>query len=203
MSSKMPEWVEKAECRLLLTKNCRNTRQIAKTAYNVIGVGLNQKISMIDGKQTGISFVKGNPLPSLGKLIHKLLDADGYDLEDIVILSLKGEGNSILSGVHKMGQLKFADNRGKDVIMFTTARKFKGLESPVIVVLDIDEYSFGTEAGRRLFYVACSRAMQRLILLVNTDNDGQKKIAQVIDSQLRFPPQGTIAMQTQSEIITL
>ena len=30
----VPEWIEKSECKLLLTKNCRNTKQIAKTAYN-------------------------------------------------------------------------------------------------------------------------------------------------------------------------
>lgn len=32
----VPEWVEKSECRLLLTKNCRNTYEIALTAYIIV-----------------------------------------------------------------------------------------------------------------------------------------------------------------------
>lgn len=32
----MPAWIRNSECKLLLTKNCRNTREIALTSYNVI-----------------------------------------------------------------------------------------------------------------------------------------------------------------------
>lgn len=52
------EWIEKSECRLLLTKNCRNTYEIALTAYNVIDVELNQKIQMMNGEKTRLTFVQ-------------------------------------------------------------------------------------------------------------------------------------------------
>ena len=58
-TQKVPAWIENAECKLLLTKNCRNTYEIALTSYNVIDISLNKKIMMINGDQTSISFVKG------------------------------------------------------------------------------------------------------------------------------------------------
>ena len=69
--------------------------------------------------------------------------------------------------------------------------------------MDIDESSFAKEVSRRIFYVACSRAMQRLILLVNADEEAQERIARAIDERLQFPPQGTITMHTQAEIFNL
>ena len=55
----VPEWVEKSECRLLLTKNCRNTYEIALTAYNVIDVELNQKIQMMNEKRPALPLSRG------------------------------------------------------------------------------------------------------------------------------------------------
>ena len=47
--------------------------------------------------------------------------------------------------------------------------KFKGLESRVIIITDIDESAFSSEEKKRVFYVACSRATQRLSLFINAD----------------------------------
>lgn len=60
-TDRVPECIEKSECKLLLTRNCRNTFEIALTSYNVIDAELNQKVQMIHGKKTTISFVKGDP----------------------------------------------------------------------------------------------------------------------------------------------
>ena len=42
--------------------------------------------------------------------------------------------------------------------MFTTARKYKGLESDVVIIIDIDKNTFEDEMERRVFHVAISRA---------------------------------------------
>ena len=65
----VPKWIRELECKLVLTKNCRNTYEIALTSYNVIDVELNQKITMVNGDKTSISFVKGDPLMKLSRLI--------------------------------------------------------------------------------------------------------------------------------------
>ena len=202
-SEKVPEWVEKSECRLLLTKNCRNTYEIALTAYNVIDVELNQKIQMMNGKKTGLSFVKGDPLSKLGKLINLLTsDQFEYEYRDIVILSLTTEKESIMNNIHKISGIPITREKSNSSILFTTARKYKGLESRVVIIVDIDESSFSDEEQRRLFYVACSRATQYLSLFVSGDEAKIESISKAISGP-SYAPKGKIAMKTQAELLNL
>lgn len=206
MTHNVPEWITNSECRLVLTKNCRNTREIALTAYNIIDVELNQKHKMVNGKRTSISFVKGEPLMRLTYLIRHFTNAqEGYLPEDITILSLTSEKRSILNGITHLGNLVISNERIPSAVFFTTAVKFKGLESKVVIGIDIDETSFSSEAKKRIFYVACSRATQRLALFVNGDEMKIQAIADAIGigAGNRFSPQGVIVMKTQANILKL
>lgn len=200
-TDEVPEWLEKSECRLVLTKNCRNTYEIALTAYNVIDVELNQKIQMVNGEKTGITFVKGNPMSALVKLLNMLTgDKYGYQYSDIVILSLKSENQSILSNINKVSGIPITHKKTNSSILFTTTKKFKGLESRAIIIVDIDESSFNNEANKRIFYVACSRATQYLSLLVDGNAEKIKSIADSISGP-NFVAKGKIAMKTKSTIL--
>jgi Cdc6-like AAA superfamily ATPase len=199
----VPEWILNAECRLLLTKNCRNTRQIALTAYNVIDVELNQKVMMVDGDPTSISFVKGESLPMLARLLNMLTgDKYRYEYSDIVILSLKKESDSIMSNVSKLNGIPILREKSNSAVQFTTAKKFKGLESRVIIITDIDESCFRDEAKKQTFYIACSRATQKLALFINADDAQLQAIGNTINKN-RFAAKGKIAMKTQSRILDL
>lgn len=200
----VPEWIRDSECKLLLTKNCRNTREIALTAYNVIDVELNQKTIMVSGEQTSISFTQGESLPKLAKLL-KLLTGEkyGYEYSEIVILSLKKEEKSILNGVNKLTGIPILKEKSNSAVLFTTSRKFKGLESRAIIITDIDESCFNNEEKKRNFYVACSRATQHLSLFVNAKDDEVKAMADAINSKSRFAAKGRIAMKTQAKILEL
>lgn len=202
-TDKVPEWVEKSECRLLLTKNCRNTYEIALTAYNVIDVDLNQKIQMMNGEKTGLAFVKGDPMSKLVRLL-KILTGDKYQYEysDIVILSLKTEETSIMRGINKISGIPITREKSNSSILFTTARKFKGLESRVVIIVDIDETNFADQASKKLFYVACSRATQYLALFVSGDEEQIKSIANAITGP-NYAPAGKIAMKTQATLLDL
>ena len=199
----VPAWIRESECKLLLTKNCRNTKEIALTANNVIDVELNQKTMMISGEQTSISFVRGESLPILGRLL-KILTGDRYDYEyrDIVILSLKKESDSIMKNVNRIAGIPILRERSDSAVFFTTSKKFKGLESRVIIIVDIDETCFSDEEKKRNFYVACSRATQKLSLFVNADDAQIKAMGDAISNN-RFAPQGKIAMKTQAKILDL
>lgn len=200
----VPDWVTNSECKLILTKNCRNTYEIALTSYNVIDTELNQKIVMVRGDKTSISFVKGEPLMKLAKLINYLTnDQNGYSYADIVILSLKTELESILNGVNKISGIPISRERNQSSVFFTTAIKFKGLESQAVIIIDIDERAFNDEDKKRVFYVACSRATQKLALFINTDEEGTKRIANSISGNKKFAPQGKIIMKTQSQLLEL
>ena len=203
-TNEVPKWIRDSECKLVLTKNCRNTYEIALTSYNVIDVELNQKITMINGDKTSISFVKGDPLTKLSRLIkYYTNDQNGYSYGDIVILSLKKEEDSILNGVHKIMGIPLSRESNNSSILFTTAIKYKGLESRVVIIIDIDEEAFCNEEKKRVFYVACSRATQRLSLFINADDEGVKRIADTISGARRFAPQGKIIMKTQSQLLDL
>ncbi len=137
------------------TKNCRNTYEIALTAYNVIDVELNQKIQMMKGEKTALSFIKGNPISKLAVLLKELTgEKYGYSCSDIVILSLKTEATSILAGINKISGIPILNEESKSAIWFTTAKKFKGLESCVIIIIDIDETKKGINPTLPLSHLA-------------------------------------------------
>ena len=200
----VPEWIKDSECKLLLTKNCRNTYEIALTAYNVIDVELNQKVVMINGKDTTLTFAKGNPISQLTALINYLTsDQNGFEYSDITILSLKPESESILNEITKISGIPILRERSNSGIFFTTSMKFKGLESRAVIITDIDENSFLNEKIKRNFYVACSRATHYLSLFITGDDEKFKAIANAIGGSSHFAPQGRIAMKTKSKILNL
>lgn len=68
--------------------------------------------------------------------------------------------------------------------MFTTARKFKGLESDVIFIIDIDKDTFVNDSNRMVFYVASSRAKSQLELIsLLTNEEEEEMIKNITDSQ--------------------
>ena len=88
-------------------------------------------------------------------------------------------------------------------ILFTTARKFKGLESRVVIIIDITKEDFEDDEYKRVFYVACSRATQKLVLVMNCDDAEINEIANTISKSKRFAPKGKIAMRTKCNILEL
>ena len=63
-------------------------------------------------------------------------------------------------------KIKFAEeflDEDKDEITFSTIQGFKGLESPVIILCDVDDL----ESNQLLNYVAISRTKELLYVLLN------------------------------------
>lgn len=194
----VPSWIKDAECRLVLTKNCRNTYEVAISAYNVIDVELNQKIKMVHGDETTVSFVSGEPLVHLRNLIRYYIAECEYECDDICILSLKKEEESLLHGVNKLGGYNISRERNVSSIFFTTARMFKGLESRVVIVVDVDEKAFNNDETKRVFYVACSRATQRLSIFINGNDEQFTKISNAIGGVIPMPPKGKIVQKVKA-----
>ena len=200
----VPKWIRNSECKLLLTKNCRNTYEIALTSYNVIDIALDKKVMMINGDRTSVSFVKGSVISAMIQLLNIMTgDQQGYEYSDIVILSLKSEHHSVMKDINKISGIPITREKTNSSVMFTTASKFKGLESRVVIIVDIDEDAFIDEERKRLFYVACSRATQKLVLIVDGDDSKIKSIADAISNKGHFAPKGRVAMKTQAEILNL
>ena len=197
-TSKVPDWIIKSECRLVLSKNCRNTYEIACSSYNVIDVPIKADIGFIKGVQPTITFSHKNDLLSLGKLIkHFKDDNNGYKDSEITILSLVPEDKSIMNGVRTIDGISISRERNNSNVFYTTAKKFKGLESKVVIITDIDETAFNDDEQKRVFYVACSRATHRLALYIAASTDDIKKIGSSIPD-LKFAPIGNIITKTRT-----
>ena len=199
-TSKVPDWILKSECRLVLSKNCRNTYEIACTSYTVIDVPIKAEIGVIKGVQPTVTFTHKNDLLSLGKLIKYFKDDDnGYKDSEITILSLVPEDKSIMKDVNKIDGITISRERNNSNVFYTTAKKFKGLESKVIIITDIDESAFKDDAQKRVFYVACSRATHRLALYIPGSDEEIKKIGDSIEG-LKYSSKGNIVIKTRTTI---
>ncbi len=169
--NELPKWLTESECRLILSTNCRNTCQIATTSGKPIGLKPNTKKSAIGDRP--VLYIRENIAKSK-KQISKLIDEyriNGYEYSQICILTVKTEEKSILSDCEKIGTHTIARRREKNSVFFTTSRKFKGLESDAIIIIDIDEDTFKTEENKKLFYVGTSRAKHSLSLIFTGDEE--------------------------------
>ena len=162
-SKKAPKYIEEADCKLTLYRNCRNTENIALTSLRLLGSNKAPKLYpdavMGDLPEIGFCSTKEETIALLNSEIDKYIDA-GYN--SITILTCKTEECSIIADCCK--DSKYNYKRG--YVKFTTCRKFKGLESDVIIVVDIDKDTFADE-GEQLMYVGTSRARFKLSCDVN------------------------------------
>ena len=80
-------------------------------------------------------------------------------------------------GDRRMHILSDSVNNGKyrNKYLFTTCRKFKGLEADVVILLDVDKNTFDQE-NVLLFYVGTSRARTKLEITAILSDDECKEI---------------------------
>lgn len=178
-----PDWLRNSECRLVLNINCRNTYSIASTSGKPLDVEPKVKNKSVKGDMPKFHICKdkNTGLKKLSNLIDQYRN-NGYPYEQICILTVKTEATSILSGVEKIGNHLINSVGGKNAVLFTTARKFKGLESDAIILIDADDELFVHEDGKRLFYVGTSRAKHNLdILFIGNEEKLGHMISEISD----------------------
>ena len=168
-SRKVPKYIENADCKLTLYRNCRNTENIALTSLRLLGSNNSPKLYkdaiLGDIPEIGFTLEKNTTVELLNDEIDKYINA-GY--RNITLLTCKTEETSIIADCCK--DSKYNYKRG--YIKFTTCRKFKGLESDVVIVVDIDKSIFNDAQGEQLMYVGTSRARYKLSCIINlSEND--------------------------------
>lgn len=169
------QWLYEMDCQLVLSINCRNTLNIAETSSNPIGVSNIKMRTMIEGRVPEYFNAKNREelIMWLENRV-KYYTSQGVMKKEIVILTTKTEKKSILSDVKKIGPYVLVNEKDNKNILFTSARKFKGLESSVVILIDIDSELFETKKARRVFYVAASRAKTFLDLTSVLTKEKQK-----------------------------
>lgn len=182
-TDKMPTIFNDFECKLTLTKNCRNTLKILSTTNSPMKLPIRTDEYCVDGTMPKL-YVSDDIMVlkrSIEDSITEYLQ-NGYAMKDIVILTLNSEDNSILNGIEYIGKYKLTSElKNENEILFTTSKKYKGLESNIVMLVDFNSSVISTEEQTRLFYVSTSRARQVLDIFYYNVDDDLKLLANKID----------------------
>jgi hypothetical protein len=165
---KLPPWIENAECRLVLKRNCRNTVQIARTSSRCIGRDFVANDASIKGtRPTLYNCSSDTAARETVDRIVRLRSAElGLKAHEIALLTMQTTDESVLSGTKKIAAFAISNEFELGAVCFTTVRKFKGLEAKLVVIVDVRLDQFKEDEWKTRMYVGASRAMHELHVVV-------------------------------------
>lgn len=157
-----------------LTMNCRNTRNIGEETALLSGFSSPPyRMGQVVGLPVDYHYYDSarKQRDALAETIRQLL-ADGVSAGDIIVLSHLRLANSGVAGVDGGDCFRLAEvgehvlsGARVPVIRFSTLQAFKGMESPVVVLCDVEQVS--DQEPQAMLYIAMSRARSQLIMLVH------------------------------------
>lgn len=176
-----------------LRKNCRNTRPIGEETALLSGFdSLPYRLGRAEGLAVDYRYWRrpGDHAEQLGRVIRKLIDED-ISLSDVVILGpTRLENSAIQAAVDDLPVSIVAMSEGArldgSAIPYSTIHAFKGMESPVVILIGIED--FDSDYQRALLYVGMSRARSHLIVLLRESTKG--RMGELIEKKLRESWQG-------------
>lgn len=159
---------------LELAINCRNTPTVARVAEYLGGLDPGYSdIRRPDDESRPVFRFYEDAQSQVALLAEALLElkAEGFALGEMVILSLSSGENSAASGLTAKGGnfgqwLQPFTTGAANIVGFSSIHAFKGLEASVVVVTDISSVD---DRSRELLYIASTRALQRLVFLVDAN----------------------------------
>lgn len=198
------DWLKSVQCRLILSANCRNTKEIAITSNKTIGIDqVKMRLALGffgDKPKLYITKSKESTIKCLAQIIRHYIDG-GLAKRDIVILTVKTEDTSILSDISSVESYNIVSNINSSEILFTSARKFKGLESNIVILVDMDEKSFEDEESKRVIYVGASRAKYGLDFIAMVTDGQLSQIAEAMQGRNAKSAKAVIASQLKVKMI--
>lgn len=154
-----------------LTKNCRNVIQIGHFAQGILPRIPHWRSFLRTGTHPDPLLVeipsRQDMVPLLDDAIKRLL-SEAFSWDDIVVLSPVEIDDPSKTFGHSEFQDRFANfgSRRLGSIGFTTISKFKGLDSPCVIALDLDALNLWANKDV-LLYTLLTRPTDRLIILAN------------------------------------
>jgi len=164
----VPPWLS----RYTLTENCRNTQCIHRF-FAPLYEPIEDETPIARGPEGRpvelASYRDSDELDSrLRRRLHQLTHEEGIAPGDIVILTVhRHQRGCLLERLPRLGNLQLVDRRptAPNEIYVTTVHGFKGLESPVVILAEVEPSPH--VALERLLYVGASRACTLLIVLAH------------------------------------
>jgi len=210
-------WLDLMECRLVLSKNCRNTQSIAFTSYRPVQTNRDAGKHTLEMEEEiprlWIVDSLEQAREKVAERVRHYIQNEKLRSDEIVILTTKGkDGSKVLCNVARIGAFDLTDKPGTPGILFTSARMFKGLEASAVIIIDVDESSFSkdphSEHGEnepseaaKLLYVAASRAKTSLDLVAAVDTDQLKAITVQLTGTEKKRPKKTIETELGVQVL--
>lgn len=176
----LPDCILNCDCRLTLTRNCRNTKEIAKTSVTPLRTDKFKAIKPTVASswfepEVPVMHLVQDDLTAINTLNGVIDKYRNQGIKDIVILTPGTMdfcciADKLAKGTGSEDSYYYYHYKDYDYKV-STCKKFKGLEADAVVVLDLKKDSFLGKKGLN-FYVGTSRAKLRLDLVCNlTDKD--------------------------------
>lgn len=154
-----------------LRENCRNTQKInqrvnqfyrGKQSLKALGPPGRDVITITYKTQREM-------LDALRRILHELVVEEEVSVEDIVILTPVAESKSALTQNRRLGRFTLTTNWdvGPNEVFYTTIHSFKGLESPIVILTELEPTLH--HSVNELMYIACSRARHHLLIAGHED----------------------------------
>lgn len=151
---------------IVLKTNCRNTRNIGRLVSRFGLPDMKWHESSVDGDAPKFFKYKTEveELERVQMLVDDLMNKHQLIPNDIVCLSTHSRKNSCFRETADIAGVPLTEDLllPGDNIRFSSLHKFKGLESNVVVMCDVSEYS--DRFQKEHFYVGASRAKHRLFV---------------------------------------
>jgi len=159
-----------------LSENCRNFRIVGDAALRLSGFPPDVYSGYLrtGDSHDDIGYITYTDLDEqLVKLkeIIQQIQTRGYRNRDITILSFTASEKGVAPRLQAQGYRIFPAERAGDEMRYSSVHAFKGMESPVVILTDIDLDK--GELSRALFYTALTRSTA-LVRVLCKKEDGAK-----------------------------
>jgi hypothetical protein len=160
--------LSKGLVRAALTRNLRNARPIFSLGH-----------AFYKGAEVHCSGPEGRPpelveaandqarLKALSRVLHHLIREEGVSPGDICVLTGRRLDNCCIGQADHVGAfpISIGGQSAVDRVLLETVRRFKGLERPVIILIEIDDISDSDE----IMYVGVTRARLHLVIIAKPE----------------------------------
>jgi len=153
----------------VLGRNCRNTPRVGQMAATLAGLKPGYQGFRRPDDGVNVTFVPYASASDQERLLltqMKRLHQEGYEADDIVILSAKANGAAASSrDVALARQLAPFGDAAHQRVRYCTVHAFKGLDASAVIVTDVE--SLDGRSAQDLLYIAMTRSTGPLCLLVS------------------------------------
>jgi superfamily I DNA/RNA helicase len=146
-----------------LTVNCRNTRAIHAEVMKFYGGQIVPTVRGPAGRAVEL-IQTDDAATAVAGVIEGLCGSEEVLPQDVVVLSSHGWENSQVAGGLD-GPYELTTERGKlgNYVRFSSIRAFKGLESPVVILCELEDLDEATQSQQ--LYVGLSRARNHCVIV--------------------------------------